>query len=109
MTYVYLALAIVFEVIATSALSASKGLAQPIPLAIAAVGYVIAFAFLGLTLRTMPVGIAYAIWSGLGIVLLATYGWLRHGDALDIPALIGLAFILFGILIIRLHSGVSAL
>lgn len=109
LSYFYLALAIGFEVVATTALSASSGLVRPVPIFIAVVGYVIAFAFLGLTLRTMPVGIAYAIWSGMGIVLLAAIGWLRYGQSLDAPSLLGLGFILLGILIIRLNSSASAM
>ncbi len=104
MTYLYLSLAIVSEVIATTALNASQGLTRVWPVAIMALGYGIAFVFLALTLKTMPVGVAYAIWSGAGIVLIAGAGWLVDRQPLDLPALIGLALIIAGISILQLFS-----
>ena len=102
--YLSLAIAIVAEVVATSALRASTGFTVLVPSAIAIVGYVVAFYFLSLTLRTMPVGIAYALWSGVGIVLISFAGWLIYRQVLDAPALIGMALIGAGVIVINLFS-----
>lgn len=102
--YLSLAIAIVAEVVATSALRASTGFTVLLPSAIAIVGYVVAFYFLSLTLRTMPVGIAYALWSGVGIVLISFAGWLIYKQVLDAPALIGMALIGAGVIVINLFS-----
>ena len=109
MTYLYLSLAIISEVIATSALNASQGLTRLWPVAIMALGYAVAFVFLALTLKTMPVGVAYAIWSGAGIVLIACVSWVLYRQPLDTPALIGLAFIIAGISILHLFSASARL
>jgi small multidrug resistance pump len=102
--YLSLAIAIVAEVIATTALRASTGFTVLVPSAIAIVGYVVAFYFLSLTLRTMPVGIAYALWSGVGIVLISFAGWLLYKQVLDAPAIIGMALIGAGVIVINLFS-----
>ena len=102
--WLYLAVAIVAEVIATSALKASDGFSRLAPSLVVVAGYGIAFACLSLTLRTIPVGIAYAIWSGVGIVLIALVGYFAFNQALDAPALIGMALILAGVLVINLFS-----
>ena len=102
--YVYLAVAIVAEVIATTALRAADGFTQLWPSLISIVGYVVAFYFLSLTLRSMPVGIAYAIWSGVGIVLISLAGWLIYKQLLDLPALIGMGLIMAGVIVINLFS-----
>ena len=102
--YLSLAVAIVAEVVATSALRASTGFTVLVPSAIAIVGYVVAFYFLSLTLRTMPVGIAYALWSGVGIVLISFAGWLIYKQVLDAPALIGMALVGAGVIVINLFS-----
>jgi small multidrug resistance pump len=102
--YLSLAIAIVAEVVATSALRASTGFTVLVPSAIAIVGYVVAFYFLSLTLRTMPVGIAYALWSGIGIVLISFAGWLIYRQVLDAPALVGMALIGAGVIVINLFS-----
>lgn len=104
MTYIYLLAAIIGEVIATSALKAAEGFTRPGPSAIVVVGYAAAFYFLSLTLRTMPVGIAYAIWSGLGIVLISIVAWVVYRQTLDIPALVGMALIIAGVLVINVFS-----
>jgi small multidrug resistance pump len=101
---VYLAIAIVAEVIATSALKASEGFTKPLPLLITGIGYAVAFYFLALTLRTIPVGIAYAIWSGLGIVLISLIGILWFRQSLDAPAIAGLALIVAGVVVINAFS-----
>ncbi|MDF2983442.1 MAG: multidrug transporter [Devosia sp.] len=102
--YVYLAVAIVAEVIATTALRAADGFTQLWPSLISIVGYVVAFYFLSLTLRSMPVGIAYAIWSGVGIVLISLAGWLIYKQLLDLPALLGMGLIMAGVIVINLFS-----
>lgn len=104
MNYVYLFAAILCEVIATSALKASEGFSRLWPSVIVVVGYGLAFYFLSLTMRTIPIGIAYAIWSGIGIVLIAVVGWFLYRQALDLPALMGIGLILAGVLIINLFS-----
>jgi small multidrug resistance pump len=104
MTYLYLAIAIVAEVIATSALKASDGFTRLGPSLFVIVGYAVAFYFLSLTLRSMPVGIAYAIWCGVGIVLVALIGWLVLGQKLDAPAIGGMALIIAGVMVINLFS-----
>lgn len=100
----YLAIAVVAEVIATSALKASDAFTKPVPLVITAIGYAVAFYFLALTLRTIPVGVAYAIWSGLGIVLISLVGVLWFRQSLDAPAIAGLTLIVAGVIVINVFS-----
>ena len=107
MPYVYLALAIVAEVIGTTALASSQGFTRPLPSTVVMVGYGAAFSFLSLCLRDMTVGIAYAIWAGAGIVLIAILGLLVHGQRLDAPAVIGLALIVAGVVVINAWSGMQ--
>lgn len=104
MTYLYLIMAIIFEVIGTAALQASEQFTRPKPLILTALGYMAAFYFLSLVLRTMPVGIAYAIWSGLGVVLITLVGLVWFGQRLDLPAIIGLGLIVAGVAVINLFS-----
>jgi small multidrug resistance pump len=104
MTYLLLFIAIVAEVIATSALKAAEGFTRPLPSIVVVIGYAIAFYCLSLVLRTMPVGIAYAVWSGVGIVLVAAIGAVLYGQKLDLAAIIGLGFIIAGVLIVNLLS-----
>ena len=104
MHWLYLSTAIVAEVVATSALKASEGFSKLGPSILVIAGYWIAFYFLSLTLKTIPVGIAYAIWSGVGIVLISLIGWLLYKQALDVPALAGIALILAGVAVINLFS-----
>ena len=104
MQSVYLAIAIVAEVVGTSALKASNGFTVLQPSLIVAVGYGISFYFLSLALRTIPVGIAYAIWSGVGIVLISVIAWVAYRQALDLPAMVGIALIIAGVCIIQLFS-----
>jgi small multidrug resistance pump len=103
-TYLLLLVAIACEVVATSALKASDGFTVLLPSLLTLAGYAVAFYCLSLTLRTIPVGIVYAIWSGLGIVLIAAVGALRFGQRLDAPALAGLALILAGVVVINVFS-----
>ncbi len=102
--YLYLAIAIVAEVIATSALKASDQFSRLVPSAIVVLGYGVAFYFLALCLRTIPVGVAYAIWSGLGVVLVAVIGYFVFDQKLDPAALVGIGLILSGVLVINLLS-----
>ena len=95
--WTYLGLAIVAEVIATSALKASAGFSRPGPSAVVVIGYGIAFYFLSLTLQTIPVGVTYAIWSGVGIVLITLVAWLVYGQSLDAAAIVGLSLIIAGV------------
>jgi small multidrug resistance pump len=103
-TYFYLMTAVVFETIGTSALQASEQFTKPKPLVLTLICYGAAFYFLSLTLRVMPVGVAYALWSGLGIVLIALIGLAWFGQKLDTPALVGLALIIAGVIVINLFS-----
>ena len=106
--FVYLGLAIAGEVVATSFLRASNGFSALLPSIVVVVGYAITFYFFSLALQTIPVGIGYAIWSGVGIVLIATIAYVVHGQTLDLPALIGMGLILAGVLVINLFSQSSA-
>ncbi len=102
--YLYLGIAIVAEVAATTALKSSAGFSRLWPSVAVVVGYAVAFYFLALTLKTLPTGIAYAIWSGVGIVLISLLGWLVHRQTLDLPALLGMGLIMAGVLVINLFS-----
>ncbi len=102
--WLFLAIAIISETIATSALKASEGFSRALPSAVVVLGYGIAFYFLSLTLRTIPVGVAYAVWSGAGIVLIALAGWLVYGQKLDLPALVGMGLIIVGVIVMNVFS-----
>jgi small multidrug resistance pump len=104
MSYVYLALAIVAEVTATSTLKASEEFTRPLPTLIVIFGYGCAFYLLTLVLRTIPVGIAYALWSGLGIILVAIAAAIFYKQIPDWPAVIGIALIILGVAVINLFS-----
>jgi small multidrug resistance pump len=107
MNWIFLSIAIVSEVIATSALKAADGFSRLGPSLIVVLGYASAFYFLSLTLRSIPVGIAYAVWSGVGIVLVAIIGWLLYGQKLDTPAILGMALIIAGIIVLNVFSKMS--
>ena len=104
MKWVYLLLAIVSEVVATSALKSSESFSRVWPSVLTGVGYGVAFYLLSLTLREMPVGIAYAIWSGVGIVLVSLAAVVLFGQKLDLPALIGMGLIVAGVIVINVCS-----
>lgn len=104
LSYLYLAAAIVSEVIGTSALKASNEFTRLVPTVIMMAAFLSAFYFLTLTLRTIPVGVAYAIWSGVGIVLISVVARVLFGQKLDAPAIIGMAMIVGGVLVINLFS-----
>lgn len=108
MTWIYLLLAIATEVIATTALKMSDGFSKALPTTISIGGYVVAFYFLALTLRTMPVGVAYAIWSGVGVVAITLIGYVRFGQAIDAAGLLGISLITAGVLVLNLFSRTTA-
>lgn len=108
MKYAWLAAAIVCEVFATSALKASDGFSRPLPSAIVFIGYAAAFFFLSQTLKSVPVGIAYAIWSGVGTILIALLGRLVYKQTLNAPTILGMALIIVGAFIMNVFSGSSA-
>lgn len=103
-TYLALVLAIVFEVIGTTFLKQTEQFTRLWPTLASMASYAVAFYLLSIALKTLPVGIAYAIWSGLGIVLVSIIGWLVFRQSLDLPAMIGLGLIIAGIAIINLFS-----
>lgn len=107
MKYVLLAVAIFAEVIATTALKSAEGFTKFWPSVLVILGYGTAFYCLSLILRYIPIGIAYAIWSGLGIVLVSVAGVVLYKQKLDLPAVIGMLFIIAGVLIVHLFSKAS--
>ena len=102
--YLALIIAVAAETIGTSALQASQQFSRLGPSIIVVIAYAIAFYLLALSLRTIPVGIAYALWSGMGICFIAIIGWLVFGQTLDLAAVLGLAMIVGGIAVIQLFS-----
>ncbi|NNL43517.1 MAG: multidrug efflux SMR transporter [Desulfobacterales bacterium] len=104
MAYLYLAVAIVAEVAATSALKASEEFTKLIPSLIVIAGYGLSFYLLTLVLRTIPVGITYALWAGLGIVLVTLVGAILYRQIPDLAALIGMGLIIAGIIVINIFS-----
>lgn len=104
----FLLLAIVFEIIGTSLLKVSEQFTKLIPTSISIVSYIIAFYLLSLSLKTLPVGIAYAIWSGVGIVFISLIGYFHFKQALDTAAIIGIALIVVGVLVVNVFSKVTA-
>ena len=107
LTYATLFLAVLAETIGTTALQASQQFTRPLPSVIVVVAYAAAFYLLALTLRNVPVGVAYALWSGLGILLIALIGFVVFGQTLDWPAVIGMSLIVAGIAVIQLFSGAA--
>lgn len=106
--FIFLGIAILFEIIATLALKKSEQFTQLIPGIITVVGYFAAFYFLSLAIRTIPVGIAYAIWSGVGIVLITIIGAVFFKQIPDLAAIIGLALIMAGVIVINVFSKTTA-
>lgn len=105
MAYLYLSIAIIFEVIATSSLKASEEFSKLIPSIIVVVGYAVSFYCLSIVLKSIPMGITYAIWSGVGIVLISLVGVLFFQQKLDIAAILGMALIILGVVVIHVFSG----
>ncbi|MGJ4941299.1 DMT family transporter [Bradyrhizobium sp. HKCCYLS1011] len=108
MKYTLLAIAILAEVLATTALKQSEGFSRPLWTALTLAGYAIAFYCLSLSLKSIPTGIAYAIWSGVGIILISLFAWVSHGQRLDAPAMIGMGFIITGVAVMNLFSNATA-
>ena len=104
LNYVYLLIAVAFEVVATTALKSTDGFTRLWPSLLSLVGYAFAFYFLSLTLRTMQVGIVYALWCGLGIFFITGIAWVFYRQVLDLPAVLGLGLIVLGIAVINLFS-----
>lgn len=102
--WLFLLAAIISEVTATSSLKASAGFTKLTPSIVVVAGYALSFYFLSLVLKAIPIGIAYAVWAGLGIVLLALVGWLVFDQVLDPPALLGMGLILSGVIIMNVFS-----
>ncbi len=105
--WIFLGVAIVSEVVATSALKAADGFSRLAPSAIVVAGYAIAFYFLSLTLRTIPIGIAYAVWSGVGVALITLIAWLVYGQSLDLAGIVGIALIVAGVVVLNLFSATA--
>ena len=104
MAYLFLALAILAEMVATSALKASEEFTKLVPSVVVLAGYGLAFYFMTLVLRTIPIGITYAIWSGVGIVLIAIVGAIFYKETPDLPAIVGMGLIISGVIVIHLFS-----
>lgn len=105
--YILLFFAIICEVVATSSLKLSNGFSQLVPSIITVIGYAASFYLLSLTLKSIPVGVAYAIWSGIGIVLVSVIAWFFFKQALDVAALVGMGLIMLGVIIINVFSSTS--
>jgi len=105
--WLYLAVAIVAEVVATSALKSAEEFTRLVPSVLVVVSYALSFYLLSLTLKSIPVGVVYAVWSGVGIVLLALIGTVFFRQALDAPAMVGIGLILAGVVVIKLFSNTS--
>lgn len=108
MNYIYLVIAIVAEVVGTSFMKQADGFTKLVPSLICVAAYIVAFYFLSLTLKTIPTGIAYAIWSGVGIVLIAAVAWVFQGQKLDAPAILGMGLIISGVVVMNLFSKAAA-
>jgi small multidrug resistance pump len=104
MHWFYLAVAILGEVAATSALKSAEGFTRPGPSVMVVLGYVVAFYFLSLTLKAIPLGVSYAIWSAVGIVLVSAIAWFLYGQRLDLAAMIGIGLIVAGVVTINVFS-----
>lgn len=102
--YGYLAIAILSEVIGTTALKASEAFTKPIPSLIVVIGYALAFYFLSACLKTINIGMAYAIWSGVGIILITLLGWLIYGQTIDRAGAIGMGLIILGVIVLNVFS-----
>ncbi|WP_028023997.1 DMT family transporter [Enterovibrio calviensis] len=101
-----LSLAILFEIIATSMMPKTQSFTNPVITAIVLLCYAISFYLLSITVKTMPLGIAYAIWSAAGIVLVSLVAWLWHGQQLDLGAIVGMSLIIIGVVVINLFSNI---
>ena len=107
MGYWYLTIAIIAEVLATSALKESQGFSRLLPSLVVMGGYGASFYFLSLVLQTIPIGVAYALWAGLGIVLITIVGAVMFGQTMDLPAVLGIALIISGVVVLRVFSSTT--
>ncbi len=108
MGYWYLIIAIIAEVVATSALMHSEGFSRLLPSLIVVVGYGMSFYFLSLVLQTIPIGVAYAVWGGLGIALITIVGAVFYGQKMDLPGFLGITLIISGVVMLRFFSSMKA-
>ncbi|MGA1851012.1 SMR family transporter [Sphingobium yanoikuyae] len=108
MNYVLLAVAIISEVFGTTFMKQSEGFTKLVPSLLTALAYIIAFYCLSLTLKAIPTGVAYAIWSGCGIVLIAAVAWIIQGQKLDTPAIAGMGLIVAGVIVMNVFSKTAA-
>lgn len=106
--WLFLAIAIIGEVVGTSALKSSDGFTRLVPSIVVVVGYAVAFYFLSLALKSIPVGIAYAVWAGVGIALVTAIAWFFHGQKLDVWGFVGIGLIVSGVAVLNLLSKASA-
>ena len=104
LNYLFLAVAIVCEVLATASLKGTERFTRLVPSVLTVAGYPAAFYFLSLTMKVMPTGVVYATWSGVGIVLISTIGWLHYRESLNLPTMLGLAMIVVGVVTVNLFS-----
>ena len=107
MPWFLLTLAIIGEIVGTTALKLSEGFTRPLPGIVAVIGYAVAFYFLAMVLRTIPIGVAYAVWSGAGVAAMALIGLVMFGQRLDPAAIIGIALIVAGVVVLNTMSGTS--
>ena len=107
MPWFLLTLAIIGEIVGTTALKLSEGFTRPLPGIVAIIGYAVAFYFLAMVLRTIPIGVAYAVWSGAGVAAMALIGLVMFGQRLDPAAIIGIALIVAGVVVLNTMSGTS--
>lgn len=105
--YLYLTIAIIFEVIATSSMKALDGFNKPLPLLLVVIGYPVSLLLLSVVVKTVPIGIAYAIWSGMGIVLVSIAGLFLYQQKLDLPALLGMGLIVAGVAVMQVFSNTA--
>lgn len=105
--YLYLTIAIIFEVIATSSMKALDGFNKPLPLLLVVIGYPVSLLLLSVVVKTVPIGVAYAIWSGMGIVLVSIAGLFLYQQKLDLPALLGMGLIVAGVAVMQVFSNTA--
>ena len=104
MAYLYLIIALIAEIVATTIMKDTNGFTVLCPSVFTILGYVVAFYMLSLCIQTIPTGIIYALWSGFGIIGIAVLGWIVHKQTLDLPAIAGIVLILLGVLVIKIFS-----
>ncbi len=106
--WLFLGVAIIAEIFATTLIKSSEGFTKLLPSALVIIGYIVTFYFLSLSVKTIPIGIAYAVWAGLGVVFVALLGWLFYGDSLNLATIIGMLLIIVGVVIINLFGSTQS-